>query len=77
MYIKYLPNPLLQKYLLKINTRKWCEISLKLTIKTPKRRDCHRFGVFIVNLTYFKAFPSVFIGEFEQVNVCLVIPDTS
>ena len=39
-------------YLFKVsnkNARKWCEICLKLTIKTPKRRHWHLFGVFVVN----------------------------
>ena len=39
-------------YLLKVknrNTRTRCEICLKLTIKTPERRQWRRSGVFIVN----------------------------
>ena len=31
------------------NTRTRCEICLKLTIKTPERRQWRRSGVFIVN----------------------------
>ena len=49
-------------YLLKdknINTWKSCEICLKLTIKTPKRRHWRRSGVFIIfehNLHFFLVF---------------------
>ena len=32
-----------------MKTLKKCEICSKLTIKTPKRRQLRRFGVFIVN----------------------------
>ena len=38
-------------YLLKVNsrnTRTWCEICSKLTIKTPERRQWRRSGVFII-----------------------------
>ena len=31
------------------NTKTMCETCSKLTIKTPKRRQCNRPGVFIVN----------------------------
>ena len=49
-------------YLLKdksINTRKSCEICLKLTIKKPKRRHWRRSSVFIIfyhNLHFFLVF---------------------
>ena len=39
-------------YLFKVNhrnTRKWCEISSKLTIKTPERRERCRSGVLDVS----------------------------
>ena len=36
----------------KRNTRKRCEICLKLTIKTPKRCHWRRSGVFIVNFEH-------------------------
>ena len=39
-------------YLLKVknrNTRTRCEICSKLTMKTPRRRQWRRSGVFIVN----------------------------
>ena len=42
-------------YLLKVNnrnTRTRCEISSKLTIKTPEQRQWRRSGVFIVNFTH-------------------------
>ena len=42
-------------YLLKVNnrnTRTRCEICSKLTIKTPKRRQWRRSGVFIVNFEH-------------------------
>ena len=56
------------KYMLKVNyrnTRKRCEICSKLTIKTPKT----------MLLTYeletcFTPFSTVFIDDFEQVNIC-------
>ena len=57
-------------YLFKVNnrnTRKRCEICLKLTIKAPGRRHCRRSGNFIV---YFDtSFSSVSIIDFKQVNV--------
>ena len=34
------------------NTRKTCEICSKVTIKTPKRRQWHRSGIFIVNFEH-------------------------
>ena len=43
-------------YLLKFNntnTIARCEISSKLIIKTPQRRQSRRSGVFIVNLEHF------------------------
>ena len=46
-----------------------CEICLKLTIKTPKRRHCRSFGVFIVNFEHFShLYSSVSIVNFEQIN---------
>ena len=42
-------------YLLKVNNRNTttrCEICLKLTIKTPERRQWRRSGVFIVNFEH-------------------------
>ena len=42
-------------YLFQVNnrntktTRARCEIGVKLTIMTPKRRQWHRSGVFVVN----------------------------
>ena len=31
------------------NTRAWCEICSKLTVKTPERRHWRHSGVFVVN----------------------------
>ena len=46
-----------------------CEICSKLTIKTPKRRQWRRFGVFIVNFEHISHLcSSVSIVNFEQVN---------
>ena len=46
-----------------------CEICSKLTIKTPKRRQWHRFGVFIVNFEHISHLcSSVSIANFEHVN---------
>ena len=44
---------------------------LKLTIKTPERRQRRRFGVFIVNFEHIShlLFSSVSIFDFEQVNI--------
>ena len=42
-------------YLLKVKKEtleQMCEICSKLTIKTPKRRQWHSFGVFIVNFEH-------------------------
>ena len=41
----------------------------KLTIKTPKRRQPRRSGVFIVNFENISLFSSVSIVDSEQVNV--------
>ena len=66
-------NCLANIYLFKINninTRKRGEICSKLTLRTPERRLSRRSGVFIVNFEYIShPFPSVFIVDFEQVNV--------
>ena len=51
------------------NTRARCEIYSKLTIKTPKRSQWHRSGVFIVNFEYISHLALPFsIVNFEQVN---------
>ena len=57
--------------------KKGCEIWLKLTIKTPERRQWRRSGVFIVNFEYnLHPFDSASIADFEQVNVSWeVFPD--
>ena len=36
-------------------------------IKTPERRQCSRFGVFIVNFEHFTPCSSVFIVNFEHI----------
>ena len=60
-------------YLLKINnrnTRTMCEISSKLTIKTPERCNWRCCGVFIVkfkHISYLVLGPSVSIVNFECV----------
>ena len=51
-------------YLLKINnknSRTRCEICLKLTIKTPKRRQCRHSGVFMVNFEHISHLALVFL----------------
>ena len=51
-------------YLFKINnknTRKRCEIYLKLKIKTPERRQWRRSGVFIVNYEHVSHLSLVFL----------------
>ena len=51
-------------YLLKVNnrnTRTRCEICSKLTIKTPERRQWHRFGVFIDNFEHIAHPALVFL----------------
>ena len=45
-----------------------CEICSKLTIKTPKRRQWRRFGVFIVNFEHISHLcSSVSIVNFEHI----------
>ena len=64
-------------YLFKVinrNTRTKCEICLKLTMKTPKRRCWRRFGVFNVNYEDISHLcSSVSIANFEQVNTGWVV----
>ena len=43
------------------NSRKRCEICLKLTIKTPERRHWRRYGVFIVNFEHISHFFQMFL----------------
>ena len=43
------------------NTRTRCEICLKLTIKTPERRQLRRSGVLIVNFEHNSHFVLVFL----------------
>ena len=51
-------------YLLKVNnknSKKWCKICSKLTIKAPKRRQSRRSGVFIVNFEHISQLFSEFL----------------
>ena len=51
-------------YLLKVNnrnTRIWCEISSKLTIKTPEQGHWCRSGVFIVSSEHISHLVLVFL----------------
>ena len=51
-------------YMFKVNnrnTRRRCEICLKLTIKTPERRHWRRSGVFIVNFKHISHLLLVFL----------------
>ena len=43
------------------NIRARCEISSKLTIKTPERRHLRRYGVFIVNFEHISHLILVFL----------------
>ena len=53
------------------NTKKRCEIWLKLTLKTPERRQWFRSGVFIINFEHNSDVCfSFLITYFEQVHVC-------
>ena len=48
----------------KIKSRKTgtkCEICSKLKIKTPERRQCHRYGVFIFNFEHIPHLVLVFL----------------
>ena len=59
-------------YLLKDNNRTTttrCEICLKLTIKTPERRQWRHSDVFIVNFEHITPFSIVSVVNFEHVNV--------
>ena len=51
-------------YLLKVNkrnTKTRCKICSKLTIKIPERRQCRRFGIFIVNFEHIAQLILVFL----------------
>ena len=59
-------------YMFKVNnryTRTKSEISSKLTIKTPERRQWRCAGVFVVNFEHFTPCSSVSIVNFEHVIV--------
>ena len=63
---------LADNYMFKVNnrtTRTRCEISSKLTIKTPERRQWRHSGVFIINFEqFFTPCSSVSIVKFEHAN---------
>ena len=63
-------------YLFKVKNRsirKRCEICLKLATKTPEQRQWRHSVFFIVNFGHISVpFSSVFIVDFEQVNVSWV-----
>ena len=79
MKLRYLTQWILGTYLQPVftcskfinrNTKIRCEICSKLTINTPKRSDCCRFGVVIVKTLlriYFTSCSSVSIVKFEHV----------
>ena len=50
------------------NARTRCKKCSMLAIKTLKRRQWGRSGVFIVNLNNFTTLPSVSIVNFEYIN---------
>ena len=50
-------------------TRKMCEISFKLTIKTSEGREWYCSDVFLLTLNIFHTFLCCFYDCFEQVNV--------
>ena len=56
MFDRFLNTALLARiYLFRVNnrnTRKWCEICSKLTIKTTERRQRCRSGVFLVSFEH-------------------------
>ena len=59
-------------YLFKFNNanfRKMCEISSKLTVKTPKRRQWRCSGVLMLTLNIFHNFFIVSNVDFDQGNV--------
>ena len=61
--LQYACNPA-GNYMFKVtnrNTRTKCETCLKLTIKTPDRRNWRRSGVFIVNFEHISHFALVFL----------------
>ena len=48
------------------NTRKRCEICLKLTIMSPERHHCRCSGVFVVNFDHIPHLLLGFVFDFEQ-----------
>ena len=65
-------------YLLKVNnrnTRARCEISSKLTIKTPERRQWSLSGVFIVNFEYISHLSLVLLASWIKVFILLGIAE--
>ena len=60
------------EYMLKVdnrNTRARCEICSKLTIKTPKRLQCRRSGVFIMT-QFGEKLPFFYLDSFVHHCVC-------
>ena len=60
-FIEYLPS---RQSLFKVNnknTRTWCELCSKLTMKTPERRQWRCSGVFIVNFEHISLLVLVFL----------------
>ena len=69
-------------YLFKVNNRNTitrCEIYSKIAIKTRKRRQWRRSGVFVVLFKHivleFTTYSRVFIVNFEQVNAGWEVED--
>ena len=55
-----------------INNRKRCKICSKLTLKTQERHHWRRSGVF-VNFKHISHLSSVFVVDFEQLNVNMAL----
>ena len=77
IYLSILCNCPANIYLFKVNnrnTRKRCEISLKIAINTSESRQRRRSGVLILNFEHLSSIFLVFLVDFEQGNVSCVKP---
>ena len=58
--------------MLKVNNRKTrtsCEIYPKLTIKTPKQRQCRHCDVFVVNFDFSESAPGFLLTTLNMAGI--------